>query len=53
MLTTGDTDDECGDLLCVKVQETTLAYVSAAWVFESVPRNDGGALIEGKIIGIS
>ena len=30
-LTMGDQDDECGDLLGVKVQETALAYGGAAW----------------------
>ena len=48
----GDQDNECGDFLGVKMQETALAYGGAAWVFSHVPGNDGAALIEGKIIGI-
>ena len=48
----GDQDDQCGGSLGAKVQETALAYAGAAWAFENVPGNDGGALLEGKIIGI-
>jgi len=47
----GDQDNECGDLLAVKVQETALEFGGPAWVSENVHEGDGGHIIEGKIIG--